>query len=587
MQSWWQTQAAASGPAGASACRSRRRSKCCPLLHCRAATLQRAGARELSRRQVLTGRARGAALRRCRGRSTRARRGRPAPACDPGRSPEAAPPAPGPLCTEAGRQQSGAVKCRAGEKQGGGEAGGSKADGAEGVWQAAGGSRCCCCKARRGLHMQVARTAGGLAAGLQGGGRAPRGWRARTCPCLPGLLTCAARARGDHPPPAAPAPCSTKQKAGEPLRQEATAAPGEHRGCRAAPATSPPACAASRQKPLPLLSSRQAGCRAWPDSPPPHQRPAAAAASQAGSSASPPSAHLLRSTGRSSRSDSLRACCSLRQQRQQNQQQPEFRTWAEGNSTFLASQASISGGEATATQPAGPLPPQIKEDRSAHRQPGCHLCSLLCDCALQDARNKLPLDVLGGPGDEPRLAALAATQPPRPPAQGRAGQARWVDGWVGRHGQSERHAPHSMRCNACASRKPLPPRPARLCPAPPHNELPACSPVGHCAAALHIHQHPPVLHLAPIRHLVRLLHVVLVLILDEGIAPRLACRGKAGGGTNATCKDGAVAAGACPPLRPHPPTQPSPPTHPPKFLSVHQADALDTPQTHTLPPFEY
>ena len=48
------------------------------------------------------------------------------------------------------------------------------------------------------------------------------------------------------------------------------------------------------------------------------------------------------------------------------------------------------------------------------------------------------------------------------------------------------------------------------------------APVGYGAAALDVHQHALVLNLAPVGHLVRLLHVVLVLILDEGIAARLA-----------------------------------------------------------------
>ena len=50
-----------------------------------------------------------------------------------------------------------------------------------------------------------------------------------------------------------------------------------------------------------------------------------------------------------------------------------------------------------------------------------------------------------------------------------------------------------------------------------------CSPIGHSAAALHVNDNAPPLDLAPVRHLVRRLHVVLVLELDECVAPRLVC----------------------------------------------------------------
>ena len=51
----------------------------------------------------------------------------------------------------------------------------------------------------------------------------------------------------------------------------------------------------------------------------------------------------------------------------------------------------------------------------------------------------------------------------------------------------------------------------------------AGTPVGHCAAALDVDRDTLALNLASICHLVRRLHVVLVLKLDEGVPPRLAC----------------------------------------------------------------
>jgi len=53
--------------------------------------------------------------------------------------------------------------------------------------------------------------------------------------------------------------------------------------------------------------------------------------------------------------------------------------------------------------------------------------------------------------------------------------------------------------------------------------VPCFSPVLHCAATLHIHKDAPPLNLAPIALLVRLLHVLLVLVLDERIPARLVC----------------------------------------------------------------
>lgn len=61
------------------------------------------------------------------------------------------------------------------------------------------------------------------------------------------------------------------------------------------------------------------------------------------------------------------------------------------------------------------------------------------------------------------------------------------------------------------------PRPCLLHGPPP-------SPVLHRAPPFHIHQHAPALDLLAVRRLVRLLHVLLVLVLNKGVAPRLACR---------------------------------------------------------------
>ena len=53
--------------------------------------------------------------------------------------------------------------------------------------------------------------------------------------------------------------------------------------------------------------------------------------------------------------------------------------------------------------------------------------------------------------------------------------------------------------------------------------LKACSPARHCTAPLHIDCDASALQLLAVCHLVRVLHVVLVLVLDEGVALGLVC----------------------------------------------------------------
>ena len=118
----------------------------------------------------------------------------------------------------------------------------------------------------------------------------------------------------------------------------------------------------------------------------------------------------------------------------------------------------------------------------------------------------------------PALAALAAAQAPGPPAQvksstsaGRLLESEASDIRLLPFAETGQHM-HFMRrlhfpAAACRDRY----------------VHPAGTPVGNCAAALHVHDDSPALYLPPIRHLVRRLHVVLVLILNEGIAPRLSC----------------------------------------------------------------
>ncbi len=49
-------------------------------------------------------------------------------------------------------------------------------------------------------------------------------------------------------------------------------------------------------------------------------------------------------------------------------------------------------------------------------------------------------------------------------------------------------------------------------------------PIGYSPASLYIYYNPFALHFFAICSLVRLLHIVLVLVLNEGIATRFACR---------------------------------------------------------------
>ncbi len=50
------------------------------------------------------------------------------------------------------------------------------------------------------------------------------------------------------------------------------------------------------------------------------------------------------------------------------------------------------------------------------------------------------------------------------------------------------------------------------------------SPVRHRPSTLHVHEYAAILNLAPLSHLVGHLHVVLVLVLNKGVALGLACR---------------------------------------------------------------